>query len=197
MPYTAGKPPLPESIDQLRERIPGWGADLDPQNRPSSPREQFRPGAEGAHWDLPEQQPEHRPRERSIEHSRLTPVFGTSSPTKGVSGVLRRLAYARFSEGRAAHWLILLGADRVDVVESRFASAIRLKPGNLIAETGVRSEFSHHGVASRWGVRRADVKHQLLDPVIVAGPRAAFAGALAYLLIRGFAAVGGRRSRHS
>ena len=34
----------------------------------------------------------------------------------------------------------------------------------------VLSEFSHHGVASRLGRHRADLHHQVLDPVIVAGP---------------------------
>ena len=38
MAYTSEKPELPESIDQLRARIPGWGADLDPKDRPSVPR---------------------------------------------------------------------------------------------------------------------------------------------------------------
>ena len=45
MPYTADKPPLPETPDQLRARIPGWGADLDPKDRPSVPRERFDPAA--------------------------------------------------------------------------------------------------------------------------------------------------------
>jgi hypothetical protein len=33
------------------------------------------------------------PRERSIEHEFLTPVFGTSTPPRGLSGVVRRYAY--------------------------------------------------------------------------------------------------------
>src|SRR3954463_1144655 len=98
MAYTARKPALPESSSQLRARIPGWGADLDPRDRPSVPRERFDPGATGAHWDFPEVQVQRWPRERSIEHASLTPVFGTSSPPKALSGVIRRYAYARFSE---------------------------------------------------------------------------------------------------
>ena len=73
MPYTARKPPLPETPDELRARIPGWGAD------------------------------------------------------------------------------------------------------NPITETGVLAEPHLHPVASRRG--RADVRHQVLDPLIVAGPW--IAGALA------------------
>src|SRR3954464_1255660 len=108
MTYTAEKPPIALSAEELRARIPGWGADLDPSDRPSVPRLQFDPGLSGAHWDFPERQPEKWPRERSIEHKFLTPVFGTSCPLRGVSGVMRRFAYERYSEGRAAHWLLLM-----------------------------------------------------------------------------------------
>jgi hypothetical protein len=51
-----------------------------------------------------------QPRERSIEHAMLPPVFGTTCPPKGLSGVIRRHAYAKYSEARAAHWLLLLAA---------------------------------------------------------------------------------------
>ncbi len=183
MAYTADKPALPETSDELRARIPGWGADLDPRDRPAVPREQFAPGRSGAHWDLPERQPELWRRERSIEHKFLTPVFGTSCPPKGLSGVMRKLAYARYSEGRAAHWLILLAADRVDAVESHLASFLTTRPDNPITETGVLSEFSRHGVKSRFGQKRADLSHQPLDPVIVAGPWI-LAGGLAYASVR-------------
>lgn len=170
MPYTSDKPPLPETPEQLRVRIPGWGVDLDPADRPSVPRERFDPGATGAHWEFPERQPEERPRERSIEHGTLPPVFGTTLPLRGVSGVVRRYAYRRFSEARAAHWLLLMAGDRIDVVESRVLAAVRGRPDDPVAETGVRSEVSHHGWSSRAGAGRADVVHQPMDPVIVAGP---------------------------
>ena len=179
MPYTTKKPPLAESSEQLRARIPGWGVDLDPKDRPSVPRERFDPT--GAHWDFPERQPEKWPRERSIEHKFLTPVFGTSCPPKGLSGVLRKVAYARYSEGRAAHWLILLAADRVDAIESHLKSFVTLRPDNPVTETGVLSEFSRHGFSSRVGRKRADVGHQALDPIIVAGPWVLAAAGAAYL----------------
>jgi hypothetical protein len=168
--YTAHKPPPPESSDELRARIPGWGVDLDPQDRPAVPRLQFHPDLSGAHWEFPERQQETTRRERSIEHEFLTPVFGTSCPTRGLSGIIRRYAYRRYSEARAAHWLLLIAADRVDSVESNLGSYLTLRPDNPITETGVRSEFTHHGITSRIGKRRTDVKHQGLDPLIVATP---------------------------
>ena len=168
MPYTPEKPPLPETTDQLRARIPGWGVDLDPADRPAFPRERFDPAATGAWWDVPERQPGGEGRERSIEHGTLPPVFGTAAPLKGLSGVVRRLAYRRFSEGRLAHWLLLIAGDRIDVVESTVTSALRGKPDNLVAETGIRAETWGHGIKSRRG--RVDTRHHLVDPVIVAGP---------------------------
>jgi hypothetical protein len=183
MPYTPDKPPLAESIDELRARIPGWGVDLHPKDRPSVPRLQLDPNRTGARWDIPERQPEKWPRERSIEHAVLTPVFGTSCPPKGVSGLMRKYAYRRFSEARAAHWLMLLAADRVDALESHLRSFLTLHPDNPITETGVRSELSHHGLASRLGRKRADLAHQPLDPIIVAAPWVA-GGGVAYICLK-------------
>lgn len=170
MAYTADRPPLTETSDQLRARIPGWGADLDPKDRPSVPKLRWQEDRTGAHWDFPERQPERWPRERSIEHEFLTPVFGTSCPPKGLSGALRRYSYRTYSEGRAAHWLLLLAADRVDAWESHLRSFLTPRPDNPITETGVTSEFSRRGISSRYGKKRADAGHHLLDPVIVAGP---------------------------
>ena len=167
MPYTAGKPPLPETPDQLRARIPGWGADLDPADRPSVPRERTDL-VSGAHWDFPDRQPETYPRERSIEHEMLPPVFGTAQPLHGLSGKIRRYSYERFSEGRAAHWLLLIAADRVDAGEAHLRSLLTLRPDNPITETGILSEPRRHPIASRRG--RVDVRHQVLDPLIVGGP---------------------------
>jgi hypothetical protein len=179
MPYTADKPQLTQSSDELRARIPGWGADLDPRDRPAVPQQRYDPAASGAHWEFPERQPELWPRERSIEHAQLTPVFGTSTPPKGLSGALRRYAYAKYSEGRAAHWLILLGADRVDAWESHLRSFATLHPDNPITQTGVLSEPSSRGYSSRVGAKRVDLSHAWMDPIIVAGPWvAAGAGAV-------------------
>jgi hypothetical protein len=168
MPYTSQKPKLAKSSDELRATIPGWGADLDPKDRPAFPREQALDS--GAHWDFPERQPEKWPRERSIEHKFLTPVFGTSAPPKGISGVIRKYAYREYSEGRTAHWLLLVLADRVDAVESHVQSLLTLRPDNPITESGVLSEVKHHPLRSRYGVKRADTNHQWLDPILVAGP---------------------------
>lgn len=170
MTYTPHKPDLTPSSDELRARIPGWGADLDPADRPSVPRLRLDPSLSGAHWEYPDQQPEKWPRERSVEHTQLPPVFGTSCPPHGVSGALRKLSYARYSEGQAAHWLLLMAADRVDAVGSALRSLLTTRPDNPITETGVLAEVKHHGLRSRLGHRRADLKHHWMDPFVVGAP---------------------------
>ncbi|MCU1371009.1 MAG: hypothetical protein JWO77_2203 [Ilumatobacteraceae bacterium] len=178
MTYTSAKPPLPETAEELRARIPGWGVDLDPADRPSVPREALDPEANGAHWEFPERQLDDGRRERSIEHAMLTPVFGTSCPTRGLSGVVRRLAYRRYSEARAAHWLLLIGADRIDATEAHLRSFATLRPDQPFTQTGLRSEVSGHGWSSRVRRRRADLAHLWLDPIIVGGPWLAAAAAI-------------------
>jgi hypothetical protein len=169
-PYSGRKPPLPEPIESLRARIPGWGADLDPADRPSVPQESLDLRPPGAVWDLPERQPYAGNRERSIEHADLTPVFGTAQPLHGLSGAVRRLAYERYSEGRLAHWLLLVAGDRIEVVGSTLRSFASTRPDNPLVETGLRAELGGHGIASRVGRGRSDLKHAWLDPVVVAGP---------------------------
>jgi hypothetical protein len=174
VPYTADKPSRARPSAELRDRIPGWGADLDLADRPSVPRERWDPGATGAHWELPEQQPELVPRERSIEHALLTPVFGTTSPPRLLSGVLRRYAFT-YSEARAAHWLLLLGADRVDVVESRVLDLMQGRA--TLLPTGLSTEATHGGWRSRAGAGRVDVLHQWMDPVVATAGTAGVAAA--------------------
>lgn len=99
-----------------RSQIPGWGADLDRKNRPAVPMERTPPRLEGVHWDEPEQQPQHMEVLHSIERPNITPVFGATVPPSGLSGVLRRRAFT-YSENDLRHWMTLLMADRVNVVE--------------------------------------------------------------------------------
>ena len=167
----------------MRARIPGWGADLDPADRPSYPKLQYAPDSTGAHWDFPERQPERWPRERSIEHAFVTPVFGTAQPPQGA---LRARSGSCPTPGTArGAWptgCCSILADRIDAWEEHLRSFATTRPDNPVTETGVRAEFTHHGLSSRKG--RVDARHQVLDPVIVAGP---------WLAAAGGAAVGVRR----
>lgn len=176
--YVRDKRTPPPTREELRARIPGWGADLDPADRPSYPKLQH-PADIGAHWDFPERQPGGEGRERSIEHAFVTPVFGTAQPLRGASGAVRRYAYRRYSEGRLAHWLLLVAGDRIDAWENHLRSFASGRPD--VPASGLRSELTRGGLRSRRG--RSDARHQVLDPVVVAGPWVAGA-AVAYTGVR-------------
>jgi hypothetical protein len=194
VPYTGGARAGIPGAEELRARIPGWGADLDPADRPSVPRELTDGRPDGVHWDVPDDQPERTPRERSIEHARLTPVFGTTCPPRGVSGAIRKVAYARYSEGRAAHWLLLLAADRVESKAAAARSMLSRRPDNPVTETGVVGELRRGGLSSRFGRGRVDTVHHPADAVIVALPWAASAGAV-YVVARRLLRRSGVRPR--
>ena len=105
-----------------RDDVEGWGADLDPADRPAVPKERTPPRLDTVHWDVPEQQPVNVEICHSTERPGITPVFGTACPPAGLSGRLRRRAF-RHSENDIRHWLMLLAADRVDVVEGMVGDA--------------------------------------------------------------------------
>ena len=175
MAYTREKPRLARSTEELRRTIPGWGADLDPRDRPSYPKEAIQDT--GAHWDFPERQQPRGFREKSTEHKVLTPVFGTAQPLRGLSGLIRRYAYT-YSEARAAHWLLLMLGDRVDVLESRCSALLSGRPDNPITETGVLAEFKNGAFRTRFGQHRADLKHQPIDLLLWAAPYLAMGAGL-------------------
>ena len=119
-----------------RSAIPGWGADLDRSRRPAVPMEHMPPRLEGLHWDAPAQQPLEVEVLQSIERPGITPVFGTSVPPSGLSGWIRRRAF-RHSENNLRHWMMLLMADRVNVVEGLFTDARKSPRMHSLAIVGI------------------------------------------------------------
>jgi hypothetical protein len=117
-----------------RPDIPDWGADLRMEDRPGVPME-FEPPHRyaTAPVSIPSQPPSVTVL-KSASLDRMTPVFGTASPPRGLSGLLRRMAY-KIPEHKGRHWLILLMADRIDVVEGLLGD-LRKRPG-LLASLGV------------------------------------------------------------
>lgn len=134
-------------IDERRARIdtstvPGWGVDADPENDPTYPyRERDNDDRSGV-WDRPPVQAVDVEVLQSIEHKQRPAVVGTSNPPAGLSGALRRLAY-RKSESNLLHWLLLLGADRLNMVEGVVQDLGRGKVPNIPAETGMRADWQH------------------------------------------------------
>lgn len=126
-----------------RPDIPGWGVDLDPADRPAVPKERMPARLPGLHWDEPEMQP------RSVEvllsterFGKMTPLHGSTVPPSGASGALRRLGF-KYSENDLRHWLILLAADRANMVEGLIDDLAHGHIPNLVDEMGLRSAWKY------------------------------------------------------
>jgi hypothetical protein len=125
-------------------KVLGWGVDADSENDPTYPmRDRSGDDKRGMNWTRPPQQPASVEILHSIERPDVTAVFGTSTPPTGLSGMIRRIAFRR-SESKWSHWLMLLFADRINVVEGIFEDFGRGKIPNIPAEMGVRSELKHN-----------------------------------------------------
>jgi hypothetical protein len=123
--------------------IQGWGVDRDPQNRPAVPMERTPPRLSGVHWKIPVQQPETVEVFHSIERPDLTPVFGTSVPPSGLSGRIRAAAFG-WSENDLRHWLLLMLADRINVVEGLADDLAHGHIPNIFAEMGGKAEWQYN-----------------------------------------------------
>lgn len=133
--------------------IKGWGSDLDPANRPAVPMWQRPPEGTGAHWSRPPQQELKFKEFHSIERPEYSAVIGTSVAPKGLSGLIRAYAF-RYSESSWGHWLPLMLADRINVVEGIFSDLLHGHIPNVYAEMGLKSEFKYNkkGLAKKAAV---------------------------------------------
>jgi len=131
------------AVRPLRPRPPGWGADLPQENRPAVPMERQPARLPGLHWTQPEQQERHVRILCSVERPGITPVFGSTVPPRGLSGLLRGLAF-RYSENDLRHWLVLLAADRLHVGEGLLQDLLSGRVPNVPAEMGLRAEWQHN-----------------------------------------------------
>ena len=128
--------------------IAGWGSDLPRENRPAVPMERRPPRLPSTPRDAASMpQPMRHEVFHSCERPGLTPVFGTSVPPSGASGRLRKLAFG-YSENDLRHWLMLLAADRINVVEGLVSDLGRGHVPRLYAETGGRAELKHNPSAA-------------------------------------------------
>lgn len=128
---------------EQRSKIKGWGIDADPKNDPTYPmKHRTNAEHEGYSWERPTQQKVDREVLRSIERPNVSAVFGTAAPPSGLSGMIRRLAF-RSSESSYGHWLPLLLADRVNVVEGVIEDLAKGHLPNIFAEKGYKASWEH------------------------------------------------------
>lgn len=100
---------------QQTANIIGWGVDSAPENRPGVP-EELPPQPIGySRVGGPSMQTVGTPTAKSFDRP-VTPTYGTTVPLRGLSGVLRRIAY-QTPTYKPRRWMLLLLADRVDVIE--------------------------------------------------------------------------------
>src|ERR687894_685362 len=125
-------------------QIKGWGVDADPKNDPTYPMKKRNDGEhEGYSWERPPQQPASVEVLHSNERPNVSAAFGTSTPPAGLSGVIRRFAF-KYSESSYGHWLPLMLADRVGVVEGVVEDLTHGRVPNIFAERGWKAEWKHN-----------------------------------------------------
>lgn len=135
-------PTIDATIDATK--VKGWGVDTDPQNDPTYPMKKRNNGEHaGYSWDRPPEQPLTVEILHSNERPNLSATFGTSSPPAGLSGMLRRFAF-KYSENSYGHWLPLMLADRVGVVEGIAGDLAHGHLPNIAGELGLKAEWKHN-----------------------------------------------------
>jgi len=126
--------------------IKGWGVDADPENEPTYPMKKYTgDDHKRLNWERPVQQPVNIEVLHSNERPNVTAVFGTSTPPSGLSGAVRRYAF-KYSESSYGHWLPLILADRINVVEGVIDDLKRGHIPNIFAEKGWKAEWKHNPV---------------------------------------------------
>lgn len=121
--------------------IKGWGIDADPENEPTYPMKKYTgDDHKRIHYERPEQQPITVEVLHSNERPSVSAVFGTTVPPSGLSGAIRRYAF-KYSEGSFAHWIPLIIADRINVVEGLIDDFKQGIVPNVFAERGWKAEL--------------------------------------------------------
>jgi hypothetical protein len=132
-----------ENSEILKTNIQGWGTDLDQKNRPAVPMWSKPKEGTGAHWKIPERQQVRFKEFHSIERPGMTAVFGATVKPSGLSGLIRAFAF-KFGEAEFTHWLALLFADRVNMVEGIFSDLLRGHIPNFYKEMGLGAELKYN-----------------------------------------------------
>jgi hypothetical protein len=144
-------------------QIKGWGVDVNPRNDPTYPIKNRNDDEHaGYSWERPPQQPITTEILHSIERPNITAVFGTSTPPSGLSGSIRRFAF-RYSESSYGHWLPLMLADRVSVVEGVVGDLKHGRVPNVFAELGWKAEWKYNRTSL---VRRILVRVVLITATV-------------------------------
>ncbi|GGK58343.1 hypothetical protein ACD591_15960 [Rufibacter glacialis] len=133
-----------ENTTKDYSHIKGWGIDADPKNDPTYPMKNRTNGEHlGYSWERPTLQSETVEILHSNERPDVTAVFGTSTPPSGLSGMIRRMAFKK-TENDYGHWLPLILADRINVVEGIIEDLRSGHVPNIFAEKGMKAEWKYN-----------------------------------------------------
>ncbi|WP_432713919.1 hypothetical protein [Pedobacter sp.] len=126
------------------KNIKGWGVDADPKNEPTYPMKTYTgDDHQRSNWERPVQQIPIMEVLKSNERPDLSAVYGATLPPKGLSGAIRRYAF-KYSESSYGHWLPLLLADRINVVEGIVDDLKHGHVPNIFAERGWKAEIKYN-----------------------------------------------------
>jgi len=116
--------------------VKGWGIDADDRNEPTYPMKNYTgDDHQRLGYERPDLQITDGTELHSNERPSMSAVFGTTVPPSGLSGALRRYAF-RYSEGHYLHWLLLIFADRINVLEGIGRDITTGHLPNIYAEKG-------------------------------------------------------------
>ena len=133
-----------DTMNSNYKNIPGWGIDADPENEPTYPMKNYTGDDHNRiNYERSAQQPEEVEILMSNERPSITRVFGNTVPPSGLSGLIRRYAF-QHSEDRIRHWIPLLLADRINVVEGVIEDISKGYFPNIAAERGWRVEWKYN-----------------------------------------------------
>ena len=157
-----------ENISNDFTHIKGWGIDADPENEPTYPMKNYTgDDHKRLNWQRPPLQPVTVEVLKSIERPNISAVFGTPAPPSGLSGAVRRYAF-QYSESSYGHWLPLMLADRINVVEGIVDDLRHGHVPNIFAEKGWKAA---------WKFNRKELITRVAVKVVLAS-------AVAYWLLR-------------
>ena len=133
-----------ESTSENYKNIKGWGIDQDPRDEPNYPIKNYTGDDHSRlNWDRPPLQTQTVEILKSVEHPRMPAVFGTPNPPSGLSGALRRVAF-KYDESEYGHWLNLLLADRINVVEGIIEDIRQGHFPNIFYEKGMKADWKYN-----------------------------------------------------
>lgn len=133
-----------DSMANRYQDIPGWGYDADPKNNPTYPMKNYTGDDHNRlNYERPVQQETDIEVLHSNERPSLSAVFGVAAPPTGLSGMLRRFAF-KYSESTYSHWLSLVMADRINMIEGIVDDIAHGHIPNVFKERGWNAEWKHN-----------------------------------------------------